>query len=393
MLKKILFQTQERKQFWVAMTGSVLGLTFLVSSIHYLIRVNEFGEGTEILGPNTVIVQKKISTSTTLNLTKNDFSIDEINAIKNTDFISKVEPVITNSYDVSFETDDPMVPRFKTDVFVQSVDSSLLDVKTNNWNWKPGDTFLPIVLPREFLVMLNTFMSASGIPQVSDELVMDVKFKFRLSNNNLKEYVPARIVGFTNEVSALLVPQSFMDWANNRYAPGVKQKVTQLMLQSKEGRFGEVEQFMKEHFLETKNAQMIVGKLKSMVSTLIGIIVIISIIAVILSVLVFVQYVQLLISKNNYELRTLLRIGYSHKSIVTTLSTYFYTLFAKIITISLLLFMVVKYFVDSIFNRGGIFLENSISLVSIVALMLAYIIFAWAAHNSSKKGVLNANKG
>lgn len=59
MLNKLLFRNQDRKQLIIAMIGSLLGITFLITSIHYLIKVNQFGEGTEILGPNTIIVQKR----------------------------------------------------------------------------------------------------------------------------------------------------------------------------------------------------------------------------------------------------------------------------------------------------------------------------------------------
>ena len=78
MLKKLLFKNQDKKQLIIAMIGAFMGITFLVTSIHYLIKVNEFGKGTEILGPNTIIVQKKVTSSSSLGLTKTDFSKREI---------------------------------------------------------------------------------------------------------------------------------------------------------------------------------------------------------------------------------------------------------------------------------------------------------------------------
>ena len=218
MLKKLLFKNQDKKQLIIAMIGAFMGITFLITSIHYLIKVNEFGEGADILGPNTIIVQKKVSNSSSLNLTKTDFSESEIQKMKNEPFIEDVQPVISNNFDVSFETADPMVPRFRTDVFIQTIDPEFLDVKSDKWHWKEGDEFVPIVLPRDFLVMLNTFMSAQGIPQVSDDLAKDVKFKFTLKNDTDKEWVDARIIGFTNEVASILVPESFMKYGNDKYS-------------------------------------------------------------------------------------------------------------------------------------------------------------------------------
>ena len=231
MINKLLFQNQDKKQLIIAMIGAFLGITFLITSIHYLIKVNEFGKGAEILGPNTIIVQKKVSRSSTLKLAKTDFSEAEIEKIKAEPFIDDAQAVTSNNFDVSFETADPLVPRFRSDVFIQTVDPKFMDVKSNKWHWKEGDEFVPIILPRDFLVMLNTFMSAQGIPQVSDELAMDIKFKFTLNGTNGKEWVDARIIGFTNEVASILVPESFMSYGNDKYSDGKDKKITQYYYQ------------------------------------------------------------------------------------------------------------------------------------------------------------------
>src|ERR1044071_2214027 len=98
MLRKLLFRHQDKRQLVIAIIGSFLGMTFLLMSIHYLIKVNEFGEGAEILGPNTIIVQKKVSSSTTLKLTKTDFSEHELDLIRQEPFILEVQPVVTNNF-------------------------------------------------------------------------------------------------------------------------------------------------------------------------------------------------------------------------------------------------------------------------------------------------------
>lgn len=395
MLRKLLFQHQDKRQLIIAIVGAFLGMTFLITSIHFLIRVDEFGEGKDILGPNTIIVQKEISKSSILNLSKTDFSQSEINSLKEESFITDVQPVITNNFDISLETSDPMVPRFRTDVFIQTVDPDFLDIKSAKFKWKEGDTIVPMIMPREFLVMLNTFMSASGIPQVSDELAMDIRFRFTLKNEDesRKEWVTCRIVGFTNEVSSMLVPESFMSWANNRFAEGVDQKITQLMISGEENNFGLVEELMTRKHYESKKTQMIVGQLKSIVGTLILIVLAISIIAVFLAGLVLIQYLQLLLNKNAYEIRTLLRLGHHPKSITRAFVIYFIKVFGIITIGSTLLFLFFKLKLDQILHEGGIFIETGITLSSILALFLAYIIFTFSAFVSAKRGVSKTNNG
>jgi len=74
MLNKLLFRNQDKKQLIIAMIGAFFGITFLVTSIHYLIKVSEFGEGSEILGPNTIIVQKRVTDANIVGMSRTDFS-------------------------------------------------------------------------------------------------------------------------------------------------------------------------------------------------------------------------------------------------------------------------------------------------------------------------------
>ena len=387
MLRTLLFQNQDKKQLVIAIIGAFLGITFLVTSIHYLIRVNEFGKGAEILGPNTIIVQKRVNNSAVLGLSKTDFTLAEIEKIKAEPFIQDVKPVISNNFDVSFETNDALVPRFRSDVFIQTVDPDFIDVKSDNWTWKEGDTLVPIIMPRDFLVMLNTFMSASGIPQVSDDVAKDINFRFTISNDNGKEWIDAKIIGFTNEVASILVPEKFMEYGNQKYALKTDQKITQIMISGKESEFGLVEELIETRGLESKNSQMVVGRLKSIVGTLILVILGVSVIAVLVAGLVLIQYLQLLMTRNDYEVRTLLRIGYHPTIIIKQFFLYFMKIFGIVASLGLGMFFLFKLFLDKLLEEGGLMIDTSISLYAIGALILAYTIFALTSYRTAKNGI------
>ncbi|MFN5634582.1 MAG: hypothetical protein ACK49D_07905, partial [Flavobacteriia bacterium] len=257
----------------------------------------------------------------------------------------------------------------------------------NKWHWKEGDAFVPIIMPRDFLVMLNTFMSASNIPQISDDLAMDIRFKFTVSNQTKKVWVDARIIGFTNEVSSILVPESFMAYGNEQFSLGEEKKITQLMISGKENEFGKVEALLKETGLESKNAQMVAGRLKSVIGTLLLVVMGISVIAVFLSGLVLLQYMQLLMSKNEYEVRTMMRIGYAPKILIRTFFLYFVKIFGIIAGLGLGSFFILKYFLDEMFTTGGIYLNTSVSLATFLVLTTVYTFFAIASYRTASKGI------
>lgn len=389
MLKKVLFHNQDKTQLAIAVLGSIIGLLFLISSIHYLVRVNEFGKGEEILGPNTMIVQKKVSNSSSLKLTKTDFSIEEIERFKNEQFVADAQAVICNNFNVLLLTDDPYVPKFSSDVFLQTVNSKFLDVPNDKWKWKVGDTIVPIVMPRDFLVMLNTFMSASGIPQVSEDLAKDIKFKLRISNDSKKDFVVARIVGFTNEIPSLLVPESFMKFANEKYSNGKDSKITNVMISSKEGEFGKMEKFLEERGLESRKSQVVIGKLKSIVSTLFLVLLVISVVTVLVSSLVLIQYMQLLIATNQYQIRTLLRLGYKPIRIILMFTKYLGLTFGIVSIIAFTLFILEKIVVDNLLEKGGITISHSISLLSMVSVFISFCIFVSISFLVAKRKIMS----
>jgi hypothetical protein len=389
MLKKVLFHNQSKTQLAIAVLGSIIGLLFLISSIHYLIRVNEFGKGEEILGPNTMIVQKKVSNSSSLNLTKTDFSKEEIERFKNEQFVADAQAVICNNFNVLLLTDDPYVPKFSSDVFLQTVNSKFLDVPIDKWKWKEGDTIVPIVMPRDFLVMLNTFMSASGIPQVSEDLAKDIKFKLRISNDSKKDFVVARIVGFTNEIPSLLVPESFMKFANEKYSNGKDSKITNVMISSKEGEFGKMEKFLEERGLESRKSQVVIGKLKSIVSTLFLVLLVISVVTVLVSSLVLIQYMQLLIATNQYQIRTLLRLGYNPRRIIFLFTRYLGLTFGIVSIIAFTFFILEKIVVDNLLEKGGVTISHSISFISMVSVFISFCIFVSISFLVAKRKIMS----
>jgi hypothetical protein len=389
MIRKLLFNHQDKKQLYIALLGVFIGITFLVTSVHYLLRVSEFGKDTEIISANILVIQRKVTSSSTLNLTKTDFELEEIEQMKKEPFIEDVQAVVSNNFGVWLELNEERIPPFKTDVFIQAVDKKFLDVKSDKWKWKEGDSFVPIIMPRDFIVMLNTFMSASGIPQISDELALDIKFKLRISNGQKQEWVDSKIIGFTNEIPALLVPEEFMNYANANFSDGSEANITQVMIAGKEGEFGKLEAYMDEHGLESRNSQVVVSRLKSIVGTLFGVISGISVITVLLSGLVLIQYLQLLMTHNKYEIRTLLRLGYAPKGLINAFFWYFLKLFVIIASLGFLSFVGLKFIIDEIFKTGGIYLNESISLISVITLIISLLIFAFSSLITANKGVLS----
>lgn len=388
MISKLLFQGQNKKQLLIASLGLFLGILFLLISIHYWVKIQEIGKEGEVLGTNTLIVQKKVSNSSSLKLSKTDFSLNEILKIKSESFIKNVAPIKSNNFNVSFQTSDPLVPYFRSDIFIQALDKEFLDIKIKNWTWDSEIDEVPMIMPREFLVMLNTFMSAKGIPQVSDELAKEIKFQFKIWNKNKVKYFNVRIVGFTNEVSSVLVPMEFMDFSAANFGGEESQKVTQVIIQGKEGEFGLVEKLLIKRGLEPKKSQLIVGRLKSVVQTLFIVVLIIALTTLLLSSLILIQFLQLLVSRNSYNIQTLIRIGFDHKKMIKLFVKYLVLFFAAVSFFTIVVFGLVKFSIDGLFQKGGLYLSDSFSFLSLFILFFVFLLFVISVYRTAKKEIL-----
>ena len=124
-----------------------------------------------------------------------------------------------------------------------------------------------------------------------------------------------------------------------------------------------------------------------MVGTLFLVVLGISVIAVFVSGLVLIQYMQLLMSRNAYEVRTLLRIGYPPQEIIRKFFFNFVKIFGIVAGLGLAVFFIFKYFLDDMFETGGLYIDTDLTFGSIGALIFAYIIFTFASYRAAKKGI------
>jgi hypothetical protein len=376
-VNEILFKKQSKKQLIVAVLGSLIGLVFMFMSIHFLIGINSFGEESDVLGPNTLIIQKKVSNASSFNLTSNVFGEEELISYEKLSFIEDLNVIVSNNFPVSIETNDPIVPYFRSDIFVQTVNKEFIDLQESAaWSWNENDSIVPIVLPREFLLMLNTFMSSSGIPQISDDIAKTISFELVLIKNSGVQKFKARIIGFTNEVSSILVPETFMEYGNKNFSINKNPNITQLMLKGKEGKFGLIEDFLKENHLESNQNHLISGRLKSIISMLLTSFLILSMVTVFISGLLMIQYVQLIIGYSSDYIKSLLKIGYSIPQISKSLFIFFITLMSLICLGALGLFLFFKEGIESQLIISGVKFDFSISPFVFVAGLLVFLCFS-----------------
>ncbi len=192
------------------------GLFAVSLSVQLALDLREaFGRGTRgLAGREYVVVSKRIALGAALAPQKTAFTREEIAAIASRPGILSVHPVISNRFEASL-TLELGGTRLGTEIFYESVPDGFLGTLPQGWNWREDGAVLPIMISRDFLALYNLgFASSRGLPPVSESLLALVRAQAAVAGPGGSRVFQARIVGLTDRLSSILVPQSFMSWAN-----------------------------------------------------------------------------------------------------------------------------------------------------------------------------------
>ena len=374
-MKKLFFTNQNRFQLISSCIGLAIGLILLLSSIQLYHKAKLYNEDSELLDGNTLIVQKKVNRASHLGIGSPNFSNREIQLLRSQEFISACSPIMSNQFEVIVEIDDPVIPAFNSNIFLQSVESEFVNISPSDFRWNDSSFFVPVVMPRNFLIMLNTFLSASKLPQISESLVSNVEMNLIVGPRLKRTILPARIVGFTSTFSSILVPNSFMEMANFKYAKTQNQLHSQIIVSSVDEKLGLLETYLEEMGYESGEDQLFVSRLKNALSLALIFMVSLAILTLLLSIIIMIQYLQLILSSLSFEIRLMLRLGHSIKILKNKFLRYFVFVFVLIALISFVSFYFLSLAIDHELISSGILMSESISMWSIASLFVVFIIF------------------
>jgi small nuclear ribonucleoprotein (snRNP)-like protein len=369
MIRKMLFAKLDRTQLFIVVLGALVGFLFLLVVVHYFGTIRHLASGEDSMGKNLVIAQKKVSKYAAFDSSNASFSKEDLERLTSHKAVQQVAPVVNNQFYLSLAMREEGLPYFSTDIFIQAVDDAMMDVALADWKWDENADVLPLVMPRDFMLMLNQFAASYKIPQVSEEIAKTLNFTIEIKGRSKMQSYKARIVGFSNQMNAVLVPMSFMSYGNEQFAQEVEVEPTLLVLQLDQKHYGDFELLMDELNLEIKENELLVVKIQGMLYVVLSVLFVIALIIVALCGMMIAQFSMLLVSESRYEVRTLLRIGYEPRQIAAQFYRFFFRIFSWILVSVVLLFIFVKYAIDQVLMNFGLVIEFWPSWTGLVLLV------------------------
>lgn len=271
-----------------------------------------FTQGDSFMKKEFVIVSKKISTLGALAGKSSTFSTAEIDEMKQQPFAQSVGVFKPAQFKVSAGMGMQGM-QLSTAMFFESVPDAFVDVKLDGWKYREGQDVIPIIIPRNYLNLYNFgFAQSRNLPQLSEGVMSMMPLDIHLSGRGEARQMKGRIVGFSNRLNTILVPESFMDWANEIYGEeGGAIAPSRLIVEVNNPTDDRIAKYFKEKGYDTEDDRLDAGKTTWFLKIVIGIVLSVGLLISLLSFYILMLSIYLLLQKNTTKLENLLLIGYS----------------------------------------------------------------------------------
>lgn len=259
-----------------------------------------------------LIINKKIGTATALSGRSNTFSAAEIDDLKSQSFAQTVAPFTSIEYKAEATMGVNGQQVLNSEISFESVPDTFVDSKGDSWHWKEGDAVVPVILPRTYITMYNFgFAQSHSLPKLSDGLMGMIDMKVFIHGNGRQGEFKGKVVGFSNRLSSILVPQSFMDWSNGYFAPNQHSEPTRLIMNVGNPANQQITKYLDSKNYEVEDDKLNAEKTTYFLRMTVTMVMIVGLVISLLSFYILMLSIYLLVQKNSSKLETLLLIGYS----------------------------------------------------------------------------------
>ncbi|MCP4455033.1 MAG: hypothetical protein GY809_26530 [Planctomycetes bacterium] len=326
-MKKILRYLLGCRNKGVSLMLGALGFTLGLFVLFAAIRFS--GDVLDLLYPEDrdadsrfIIIYKKVNLRHTLGFGSTAFSQDELALLEKQACVRDVGRIMTTNFAVAgaayMGTDGGM----QSELFFEAVDDRFLDTHPEDWHWQAGDAQIPGIIARDFLVLYNFgFASAKGLPQLTEETIGLLKAYVVCSGEDTQQSFTGKIVGFSDRFSTILVPMSFMTWANAQIGQKTPPPVSRVILEIEPGREDAVQAYLESQSYQTNQERLPVTQVARTLRIALMVVCVFGIVLVLVSLLSLVLIIQLLISHAKQELQLLHELGFEDGFLTRTYVT------------------------------------------------------------------------
>ena len=297
--------------------ANFIGLFIVLLGLQFYTDVRSIWQDEDsFMQKDYLVINKRVSGSGLLTGERASFSDDEIADIERQSWVRKVGRFSSADYRLSASIEQAG-RSMSTYMFFESIPSEFVDVDSDEWGYEEGDNVVPIIISKDYLSLYNFgFASSTGLPQFSETMIGSIPMRLRISSAKGSAELQGRIVGFSNRLNTILVPQEFMDWSNQRYGrtAGARADPSRLIIDVSSPGDVKIKDYIAEHGYEIAG-----DKANSTASYFLnvatGVVLAIGAVITILSLFVLLLSISLLMQKNRQKMHSLIMLGYELKEV------------------------------------------------------------------------------
>lgn len=312
MIWKLLRQHISVPQLAGFALANLCGMVIILMGVQFYRDVLPvFIQGDSFMKEDYVIVSKQVSTLGSVMGRNSAFSKSEVRELEEQPFTKSVGEFTAARFKVSAGMGLQGM-RLSTALFLEAVPDRYVDIDLKDWTFLPGQEEIPIVLPRNYLNLYNFgFAQSRSLPQLSEGVMGMMKLGIRMSGKGQSKQMRGRIVGFSDRLNTILVPEAFMDRANAIYGESKEAGPSRLILEVNNPADDRIAKYFEEKGYEAEGDKLDAGKTVWFLRVIVGIVLMVGLVISVLSFYILMLSVYLLLQKNTHKLENLLLIGYS----------------------------------------------------------------------------------
>ena len=318
--------------------ANLCGMVIVLLSIQFYQDVAPvFSEGDSFMKKDYIIVSKKVSTLGSFVGKSSTFSQTEIDEIEEQPFTRGVGEFTPSQFKVSAGVGmEQLGLNLSTAMFFESVPDKYVDTNLDGWHFEPGQEEIPIIIPRNYLNLYNFgFAQSRSLPQISEGVINMVNLEVRIHGGGKRDTYKGKIAGFSNRLNTILVPESFMTWANIHYGDGgIRKEPSRLIVEVNNPTDDRIAQFFRERGYDTEDDKLDAGKTTWFLKVIVGIVLSVGLLISALSFYILMLSIYLLLQKNTTKLENLLLIGYGPNRVAFPYQTLTIALNAIVLVLS-----------------------------------------------------------
>ncbi len=321
--------------------GLFVGIAIILTAVRFYADVKSvLSSQTDVFKNNTAVISKNVSLFKTLGNTKVHFSLNDIEELKKQEFVANVSSFSNSTFEVTaFTSEGGRLPGFQSDLFFESIPDQYIDVVSDDWKWTEGQDFIPIIIPEDYLNLYNFgFAESQGLPVFSKNAITEISFNIRISGNNKMQFFKSRIVGFSSKINSILVPETFLRFANQEFGRQSESNPNRLLIEMNKPADEAMLKYFNEKNYSISKEKLEQGKMLFFFKAAFGFVFLIALIITILSVSFVYLSFSLIFEKNKTLIINLYNIGYP----AARIAVFYQWIISTVTVISVILAMILS---------------------------------------------------